>query len=518
MASPCNISAIPYPVLPGASFLSGTAVAVLNYTASSIEPLNQGPSINITSLDFCNVTLTYTHPGENDTINVKIYLPSSSSWNGRFMGTGGGGFNAGGIDTYMTPPVSEGYVAAGTDAGHYVDNDDITSTEFYATNWAQVSPGNVNHYLLEDFASVAVNEMTIIGKAVAASYYGKKPDYSYWNGCSTGGRQGMMMAQRYPDGYDGILAGAPGVHWAELVPAMYWPQFLMNRLGMYPSPCEFDAITAAAIEACDGLDGVKDGILSAPDLCKFHANATVGRNVSCSDGSTTIVSSEAAMVAQATWEGPRAEDGSFLWYGLNPSSSLSTGTAITFCTKGDANCIGIPSPFPVDWINLFVVKNASFSLTNITQREFARLIHSSVHQYASIIGTTDADLSEYKKTGGKIISWHGLSDQLNPLGGTLQYYNSVEKKDAKLRDFYRLFEVPGVQHCLGGNGPYPVDMMGALVQWVEQGVAPDVLAAKTTATGNTTVIERNLCPYPLVQKYVGGDSNVASSFVCSSEF
>ncbi|KAF7893773.1 hypothetical protein EAF00_007287 [Botryotinia globosa] len=147
MASPCNISTIPYPVLPGASFLSGIAVTALNYTASCIEPLNQGPSINITSLDFCNVTLPYTHPGENDTINVKIYLPLPSSWNGRFMGTGGDGFNAGGIETYMTPPVSEGYVAAGTDASHYVDNDDITSTEFYATNWAQVSPGIVNHYL-----------------------------------------------------------------------------------------------------------------------------------------------------------------------------------------------------------------------------------------------------------------------------------------------------------------------------------------------------------------------------------
>lgn len=518
MASPCNISSIPYPDLPGASFLSGTAVPVLNYTGS-ILPLNQATTINITSLEFCNVTLTYTHPGQNDTVNVKIYLPfSSSSWNGRFMGTGGGGFNTGGIDAYMTPPVSEGYVAAGTDGGHYVDNDDPNTTGFYATNWAQVSPGNVNSYLLQDFAAVCLNDMTIIGKSVASSYYGKDPDYSYWNGCSTGGRQAMMMAQRYPEGYDGILAGAPGINWAEFIPSLYWPQFIMNQLGVYPSACEFDAILAAGIEACDGLDGVIDRLVGAPDLCSFQANSTVGRNVSCSDGSTTIVSSAAARVAQAAWEGPRTGDGKFLWYGFNPSTPLSIATAITVCADGNANCTPIPVPFSVDWINLFVVKNASFALNNVTQREFARLIHSSVQQYASIIGTADPDLSAFKETGGKILSWHGLSDQLIPPLGTEKYYREVEQRDLNVRDFYRLFEAPGVQHCSGGNGPYPVDMMGALVQWVEKGVAPDVLTARTTPTGNTTVIERNLCPYPLVAKYVGGDSNVASSFVCSLEF
>ncbi|KAF7956234.1 hypothetical protein EAE96_005154 [Botrytis aclada] len=517
MASPCNISAIPYPDLPGASFLSGSAVPVRNYTGSML-PLNQAAITNITSLDFCNVTLTYTHPGQNDTINVKIYLPSSSSWNGRFMATGGSGFNTGYIEAYLIPPVVDGYVTAGTDGGHYVDNEDPNTTGFYATNWAQVSPGNVNSYLLQDFAAVSLKDMTIIGKSVASSYYSRKPDYSYWNGCSTGGRQAMMMAQRYPEGYDGILAGAPGINWAEFIPALYWPQFIMKQLGVYPSSCELDAITAAGIQACDGLDGVTDGLLGAPRLCNFQANSTVGRNASCSDGSTAMITAEAAMVAQAAWEGPRAEDGSFLWYGFNPSSPLSTGTAITLCADGNTNCTGIPVPFVSDWINLFVVKNASFALDNVTQHEFAHLIHSSVQQYASIIGTADPDLSAFKETGGKILSWHGLSDQLIPPLGTEKYYREVEQRDLDVRDFYRLFEAPGVQHCFGGNGPYPVDMMGALVQWVEQGVAPEVLEARIAPTGNATEIVRNLCLYPLVQKYVGGDSSVASSFVCSLEF
>lgn len=478
MASPCNISTIPYPDLPGASFLSGTAIPVLNYTAT-VAPLNQASNVNITSLDFCNVTLTYTHPGQNDTINVKIYLPSSSSsWNGRFMGTGGGGFDTGGLDGSMMTPVSEGYVAAGTDGGHYVDG----PSALYATNWAQVSPGNVNLYLLQDFASVSLNEMTMIGKSVVASYYGRNSDYSYWNGCSTGGRQGYMMAQRYPEGYDGILAGAPGINWANMLPSLYWPQFIMNQLGVYPSSCEIDAITAAGTQACDGLDGVTDGIVSAPELCAFQANSTVGRNVSCSDGSNLIISSAAAQVAQAAWDGP------------------------------------FPVPFSVDWINLFVVKNASFPLSNITQKDFARITHSSIQQYDSIIGTADPDLSAFKEAGGKLLSWHGSSDQVVPPRGSAKYYREVEQRDANVRDYYRLFEAPGVQHCSGGKGPYPVDMMGALIKWVEEGVAPDVLTARTTAKVNETVIERNLCQYPLVQKYVGGDSNVASSFVCSLEF
>ncbi|KAM0132016.1 hypothetical protein ACHAO1_006985 [Botrytis cinerea] len=515
MASPCNISTIPYPDLPGASFLSGTAIPVLNYTAT-VAPLNQASTVNITSLDFCNVTLTYTHPGQNDTINVKIYLPSSSSsWNGRFMGTGGSGFDTGGLDSYMMTPVSEGYVAAGTDGGHYVDNN---QSAFYATNWAQVSPGNVNLYLLQDFASVSLNEMTMIGKSVVASYYGRNADYSYWNGCSTGGRQGYMMAQRYPEGYDGILAGAPGINWANFLPSLYWPQFIMNQLGVYPSSCEIDAITAAGTEACDGLDGVTDGIVSAPELCTFQANSTVGRNVSCSDGSNLIISSAAAQVAQAAWDGPTTEDGQSLWYGFNPSTPLTLGNAITFCTDGNKNCIPFPVPFTVDWINLFVVKNASFPLSNITQKDFARITHSSIQQYASIIGTADPDLSAFKEAGGKLLSWHGSSDQVVPPRGSGKYYGEVEQIDANVRDYYRLFEAPGVQHCSGGKGPYPADLMGALVKWVEEGVAPEVLTARTTAKGNETVIERNLCQYPLVQKYVGGDSNVASSFVCSLEY
>jgi hypothetical protein len=177
---------------------------------------------NITNLNACEVTITYTHPGYNDTINTSVWLPSAENWTGRFMGAGGGGW-ATGPETNTTLPwaASEGYAVVATDGGHV--SQDIT--------WSQVSPGNVNWVLLQDLASTAIDDAATLGKAVAKAYYGKAPTYSYWNGCSQGGRQGYMMAQRYPEQYDGILATAPAIYWNELMMQLFWPQVVMNEHG-----------------------------------------------------------------------------------------------------------------------------------------------------------------------------------------------------------------------------------------------------------------------------------------------
>ncbi|QSZ32378.1 hypothetical protein DSL72_001952 [Monilinia vaccinii-corymbosi] len=516
MANPCSISTFPFPDLPGASFLSGTAVPVSDYSVQTPQSDSHWAR-DITALSFCNVTLTYTHPGQNDVINVKVLMPPSSSWNGRFLGTGGSGFATGSFDASLAYSVSEGYAAAGTDGGH----SNSGSTVFSAKEWALVSPGNVNLYLLQDFASVGLNDMAIIGKSIASSYYGKKPDYSYWNGCSTGGRQGMMMAQRYPEAYNGILAAAPAINWGQFVMAQYWPQFVMNVLGIYPSACELDGITAAAIKACDAIDGVEDGIVSAPDLCTFKANETTGEEVTCPDGSIATISAGAAQVAQASWDGPTSDDGEFLWYGLNPSSPLSSGLATTSCKTPSADCIGVPTGITgisLDWINLFVLKRPSSPLQNLTRKQYTRIFHSSVQQFASIIDTSDPDLSVFRDAGGKLISWHGLSDPFIFPNGTSSYYEEVEARDENVRDYYRYFEAPGVQHCSGGNGPFPGDALGALVDWVERGVAPDILVAKSLPAEDGSVVQRNLCVYPLVAAYLGGDPTVASSFECRESF
>jgi Tannase and feruloyl esterase len=220
----CTATAIPYPELFGAEIISLSASTVTNYT-SRLFQIGDHFGVNVTGLDFCNVTVQYTHPGQNDSINVQIWLPVST-WNGRFMGTGGGGFATAIGEQTLAYAMSLGYSAVATDGGH------LSNVYYDVPTWALTSPGNVNWVLLQDFAATALDDAATIGKAVTTAYYGSAPKYSYWSGCSTGGRQGLMMAQRYPSQYDGILAGAPAINWASLIISGYWPQLVMNQLGM----------------------------------------------------------------------------------------------------------------------------------------------------------------------------------------------------------------------------------------------------------------------------------------------
>lgn len=180
-------------------------------------------SVNVTDLEACEVTITYTHPGYNDTINTSVWLPTPEKWTGRFLGAGGSGWSTG-PDTNTTLPwaASEGFAVVATDGGHIGGG----------TEWSLVSPGNINWISLQDFSSIALDDAATIGKTVTTVYYGKVPSYSYWNGCSTGGRQGHMLAQRYPDQYDGILAAAPAIYWSQLMLQLFWPQAVMNENGI----------------------------------------------------------------------------------------------------------------------------------------------------------------------------------------------------------------------------------------------------------------------------------------------
>lgn len=207
---PCSassFSSVPPP--PGTSITALQAAAVYGYSESIDGESNNWLVGNITGLNFCQVNVTLTHPGIGDAVNNQIWLPLDG-WNGRFLGVGGGGYAAG-VWGSLGPAVQRGYAAASTDAGHTQNNSGD------ASSWALVSPGNVNQYLLLDFASLSVHDMTVLGKAVTEAFYAAKPAYSYWQGCSTGGRQGLGEAQMYPDDYDGIVAAAPAVQWNDFV-------------------------------------------------------------------------------------------------------------------------------------------------------------------------------------------------------------------------------------------------------------------------------------------------------------
>lgn len=302
-------SAIPTPSVFGAEFLSMKTTFVTNYSqfVHTGYYTNHG-SVNVTNASFCNVTLTYTHPGQNDSINVQVWLPADN-WNGRLQAIGGGGWQAGLYTPSlmgMTAAVGEGYSTVSTDAG--------LGSQVYPTDWALLSPGNVNLYLLQDLASVSLNDMAIIGKAVTSSFYGEPPKYSYFSGCSQGGRQGMMLAQRYPDAFDGIAASAPAINWSNFVFSDYWPSLVMRLLGEFPPACEFDAISAAALHTCDGLDGVVDGIIADIDACCFNPMSMVGKAINCStlNGVSRTISSAAATIIKAA-----VSCASLLWLHVN---------------------------------------------------------------------------------------------------------------------------------------------------------------------------------------------------------
>lgn len=306
-AGSCSPAAIAYPTLFGAEFLSLEANLVSNFSQSVHIGLyvNHG-SVAVESLDFCNVTLSYTHPGENDTINVQVWMPTDT-WNGRLQMIGGAGWQAG-LHTAglmgMSAAAGEGYATFGTDAG--------LGTDVYPTNWGLVSEGNVNLYLLQDLASVSLNDAAIIAKDIVKSYYGQAARYTYYSGCSQGGRQGMMLAQRYPDAFDGIAASAPAINLPEIFSSYLWPSIVMDELKEYPPACEIDAITAAAVEACDGLDGVLDNVITNPDICSFDPLSAVGKTINCTTfGDERPISTAAALAVQAAVSPPSHFAGSF---------------------------------------------------------------------------------------------------------------------------------------------------------------------------------------------------------------
>jgi hypothetical protein len=219
----CSPSTFQNLSLFGGKILHLETQAHSNYSVAVVDGQNHFAK-NVTSLDACEVIVSYTHPGYNDRINVVLWLPSSKTWTGRFMGAGGGGWSTGVEDNTTLPwAASEGFAVVTTDGGHgqLAGPDD----------WALVSPGNLNWIALQDFASTSLDEATMLGKQVVKAFYGKAASYSYWNGCSQGGRQGHMMAQRYPEQYDGILATAAAVNWAQIMMDFYWPIAVMNDLG-----------------------------------------------------------------------------------------------------------------------------------------------------------------------------------------------------------------------------------------------------------------------------------------------
>jgi len=424
-------------------------------------------------------------------VNFEVWMPVAG-WNGKFQGVGGGGFA--GVISYgaMVTALGRGYATASTDTGHNTPGG----------SWALNRPD-----LILDYAYRAIHEMTVKSKQIVEVFYGNGPRLSYFVGCSTGGRQGLMEAQRFPADYDGIVAGAPANYFTHLLAGSLWPAAVtLKDEATRLSPAKFTALNKAALAACDAGDGVTDALINNPLACKFDPGTLACRGESldspASDSCLTPPQIDAARKIYAYSTNPRTKERIFA--GMAPGSEI-TWTAMA----------GGPNPFaiPVEFYKYFVYSNPDWDWKTF---DFDKDVALADEKFAKLLNAVDPDLSAFKKRGGKLIMYHGWNDQLIQPYNSIDYFTSVRQKmgGRETDDFARLFMAPGMQHCAGGVGPNTFDAVSALELWVEKGTKPAQLDA-THRTNGVVDRTRPLCPYPQVATYKGsGSIDDAASFVC----
>ena len=439
-------------------------------------------------------------------VRFEVWLPEK--WNGKFLGVGNGGL-AGSIPFgAMSAPLRRGYATAGTDTGHQGGSDDAS--------WAA---GHMQRVV--DFAYRGIHVTAQAAKAITAAHYGSRAAHSYFQGCSQGGQQALMLAQRYPDEYDGIIAGAPANYWTHhYIGGHLWSALALDGDGYIPE-AKIPALAAAVNAACDGLDGVKDGILSDPRRCRFDPAV-----LACKGPETPQCLTAAQVAAvRKLYAGLRSAEGDLLYPGLVPGGEAGSGGWASWVTgsapgKGRHATLGIP------YFKYVVFEDPDWDFRSF---KFSRAdgldddIDFTDDKLGAISNAIEANLRPFQARGGRLIQYHGWSDpDITPLN-SINYYESVvrfvgEGGNRGLRDtgeFYRLFMVPGMQHCGGGPGPASFDMLSALENWVEKGIAPDRITA-SHSTGGAVDRTRPLCPYPQEAIWRGsGSTDDAANFVCA---
>ena len=461
---------------------------------------------------FCRVVAIAT-PSADSNIRIEVWMPSSR-WNGKLQGIGNGGF-AGSIDFMaLGAAVSNGYAATGTDTGHSASGIDA--------RWALGHPEKV-----ADFGHRGIHEMTRVAKAMIPAFYGKSLERSYFVGCSDGGREALMEAQRYPADYDGILAGAPANYWTALFStAASDTQALTADAASYIPATKVPAIAAAVLAACDGLDGVRDGILNDPRQCRFDPTT-----IQCKAGGDTdkCLTPKQVATLKKIYAGPHDFQGHEVFPGYLPGAEDGQG--------GWGVWILGPTPgksamafFASGYFSNMVYEDSGWDLKTFKIEPALKLAEETT---AKALNATDADLRPFKARGGKMIVYHGWNDPAISAINTVNYYDMVIAKMGRgdADSFLRLYMVPGMQHCDGGPGADSFGQDGqlnfddpqhsvyaALEQWVEKGTAPGpIVASKAGEDQQHPKITRPLCPYPQAAKYKGsGDTNDASNFKCEA--
>ncbi|MBB5060489.1 feruloyl esterase [Granulicella aggregans] len=440
---------------------------------------------------FCRVVAEIT-PVPDSKILIEVWMPVTG-WNGKFMGVGNGGWSGQIWSPFMGAALRRGYATASTDTGHEGNGED-----------ADFALGHPEKVI--DFGYRAVHEMTLKAKAIIAAYYGGAPKFSYWDGCSSGGRQGLKEAQRFPTDYDGIISGAPANAMAHVSSSGVWiAQSNLEDNRRILSEDNLRLLHQAVLEACDARDGVKDGVIDDPESCHFNPNMLL-----CNEsGSKACLTASQIQAAAKIYAGPKnPRTGEQVFPGLSRGSELGWGVFGGMLPE---------PPIVASYFRFLVFKYAAWDFRDLN---FDGDIAKADSLDSGTIAATDPNLKEFFAHGGRLLLYHGWSDQMIAPENTVNYYNSVTAvSGANSQQSVRLFMEPGMGHCSGGEGPYEFDKVSALEDWVERGKAPELIVA-AHFPGDPSVHSpdrtRPLCRYPKKARYKGvGNTDEASSFTCT---
>jgi feruloyl esterase len=431
---------------------------------------------------FCRVVATLM-PSVDSEIKFELWMPVAG-WNGKFVIPGNGGFAGAIAPAGLAAALRSGYAAATTDTGH---------------------EGGSGIFMLDhperltDFADRAIHETAVQGKTIVAAFYGSGPKTSYFNGCSTGGRQALTAAQRFPGDFDGIVAGAPAIYASHQTAGQIWIwQATHKDEASFLAPAKLQVLHDAVMTACDAIDGVKDGVLENPTRCKFDPKVAQCKDA---DGPSCLTAAQVE-AARKIYAGPKnPRTGEQIFQGLFPGSELG------WAASAGAQPVG----YALDFFRYVVFRDPKWDpMTLNYDEDIAR-----ADKVAGALTAIDPDLSKFLSRS-RLLMYTGWGDPGIPPGYLVEYYKNVlaRTKVDNVRDSVRLFMVPGMGHCGGGEGTSTFDMLGALDRWVTSGQAPDQIAASRVRDG-VADRTRPLCPYPQVATYKdSGSTDEAASFVC----
>jgi feruloyl esterase len=431
---------------------------------------------------FCRVALT-AKPSSDSDIKIEVWLPADN-WNNKYQAVGNGAWTGAIGYAAMADALRRGYATSSTDTGH------VGGSASFAMNHPEKAV---------DFAYRSEHEMVLTSKALISAFYGSTPKYSYWNGCSAGGRQALKEAQMFPADFDGIIAGSPGADWSgRSAQAVRINQILESDAAKL-TPTHLQALHTAVVAACDANDGLKDGLISKPESCRFDP-----KTIQCKNGDAPDCLSAAQVETVKAIYSP-------LKMGGRETAGLAYGSELNWTDLGwsvSARATGL------DHYRYLVYNDPAWTIAKFNAAtDPAKLDEGPSGQMNAL----NPDLKAFFGRGGKLLMYHGWADpQISGLNATT-YFEQVVKAvggAGKVSGSYRLFMAPGMAHCGGGEGPNDFDKIGTLEQWVEKGTAPAMIVASHSKSGAVDRT-RPLCPYPQIATYKGaGSTDEAANFVC----